>query len=310
MELIVQPAEGFKPILTGIDRAKTTLDIVIFRFDLKPVEKAIEAAVKRGVAVRALIAHTNSGGEKRLRQLELRMLDAGVTVTRTADDLTRYHGKLMIVDRDELHIYGFNFTGIDLKSRSLGIVARDRRFVNEALRLVRFGCSAPGIRAGHRRVRREPGKRQGAAGDVHQARPKIARHLGSEGDGSADDPAAPAARQGRRRYSCDWQDGEAWERPAGAEIADPPSHPRRRSRLQRSVYRQSEPARARARRPARGRHPVEGPQGREGDRGSVRGGLGEDGAGAEGTQGRRKGTAPWPPADSMACCSTGGTSRA
>ena len=135
MELIVQPADGFKPILSSIERAKTTLDIAIFRFDLKPVEKAIEAAVKRGVAVRALIAHTNSGGEKRLRQLELRMLEAGVTVTRTADDLTRYHGKLMIVDRDELHTYGFNFTGIDLKSRSLGIVARDRRLVNEALRL-------------------------------------------------------------------------------------------------------------------------------------------------------------------------------
>ena len=135
LELIVQPADGFKPILAAIDRAKTTLDIVIFRFDLKPVEKAIEAAVKRGVAVRALIAHTNSGGDKRLRQLEQRMLEAGVTVTRTADDLTRYHGKLMIVDRDEIHVYGFNFTGIDLKSRSLGIVAPDRRFVNDALRL-------------------------------------------------------------------------------------------------------------------------------------------------------------------------------
>jgi hypothetical protein len=134
LELIVQPADGFKPILAAIDRAKTTLDIVIFRFDLKPVEKAIEAAVKRGVAVRALIAHTNSGGEKRLRQLEQRMLEAGVTVTRTADDLTRYHGKLMIVDREEVHVYGFNFTRIDLKSRSLGIVA-DRRFVHEALRL-------------------------------------------------------------------------------------------------------------------------------------------------------------------------------
>ena len=135
MELIVQPADGTKPILSAIERAKTTLDMVIFRFDLKPVEKAVEAAVKRGVAVRALIAHTNRGGDKRLRQLELRMLDAGVTVTRTADDLTRYHGKLMIVDREELHIYGFNYTGLDVKSRSLGVVVRDRRIVNEALRL-------------------------------------------------------------------------------------------------------------------------------------------------------------------------------
>ena len=135
MELIVQPADGTKPILAAIERAGETIDIVIFRFDLKPVEKALEAAVKRGVAVRALITHTNSGGDKRLRQLELRMLDAGVTVTRTADDLTRYHGKLLIVDRAELHVYGFNYTTLDVKSGSLGVVVRDRRVVSEALRL-------------------------------------------------------------------------------------------------------------------------------------------------------------------------------
>jgi cardiolipin synthase A/B len=138
LELIVQPTDGSKPILGAIERAKTTLDIAIFRFDLKPVEKALEAAVKRGVAVRALIAHINSGGDKRLRQLELRMLDAGVTVTRTPDDLARYHGKMLIVDREELHVYGFNYTALDLKSRSLGVVVREKRFVQEALRL--FEC--------------------------------------------------------------------------------------------------------------------------------------------------------------------------
>jgi cardiolipin synthase A/B len=135
LELIVQPTDGVKPILSAVERAKTSLDIVIFRFDVKTLEKAIEAAGKRGVAVRALIAHINSGGDKRLRQLELRMLDAGVTVTRTADDLARYHAKMLIVDREELHVYGFNYTTLDLKSRSLGIVSRDRKFVQEALRL-------------------------------------------------------------------------------------------------------------------------------------------------------------------------------
>ena len=135
MELIVHPDDGLKPVLSAVENAQSSLDIAIFRFDLKPLEKAIEGAVKRGVKVRALIAHTNSGGEKRLRQLELRMLDAGVTVTRTADELARYHGKLLIVDREELHVYGFNFTALDLKSRSFGIVARDRRIVQEALRL-------------------------------------------------------------------------------------------------------------------------------------------------------------------------------
>ena len=58
--------------------------------------------------MRALIAHTNRGGERNLRKLELRLLEAGVTVARTADDLTRYHGKMMIVD-DTLHVFGFNY---------------------------------------------------------------------------------------------------------------------------------------------------------------------------------------------------------
>ena len=135
MELIVQPSDGFKPILEAVERATKAIDIIIFRFDLKRLEKAIEAAVSRGVAVRALIAHTNSGGEKRLRGLELRMLAAGVTVSRTGNDLLRYHGKLMIIDREEVHVYGFNYTARDMKSRSFGLVSRDRKVVQEALRL-------------------------------------------------------------------------------------------------------------------------------------------------------------------------------
>jgi phosphatidylserine/phosphatidylglycerophosphate/cardiolipin synthase-like enzyme len=135
MDLIVQPADGLKPLLTAVASAKKTLDLIIFRFDLREVEKAIQAAVSRGVNVSALIAHTHSGSDKRLRQLELRLLEKGVTVSRTGDDLVRYHGKLMIVDREELSVFGFNYTSVDLSSRSFGVVTRDRKMVGEALRL-------------------------------------------------------------------------------------------------------------------------------------------------------------------------------
>jgi phosphatidylserine/phosphatidylglycerophosphate/cardiolipin synthase-like enzyme len=118
-----------------VDEARESIDIVIFRLDLKLLEKALEAAVVRGVTVRALVAHTNRGGEKRLRQLEQRMLDAGITVTRTSDDLVRYHGKLLIVDRVEVYVLGFNYTALDLRSRSFGLIVKDRRTVQEALRL-------------------------------------------------------------------------------------------------------------------------------------------------------------------------------
>jgi phosphatidylserine/phosphatidylglycerophosphate/cardiolipin synthase-like enzyme len=135
MDLIVQPADGLNPLLTAVASAKKTLDLIIFRFDLREVEKAIQAAVSRGVNVSALIAHTHSGSDKRLRQLELRLLEKGVTVSRTGDDLVRYHGKLMIVDREELSVFGFNYTSVDLSSRSFGVVTRDRKMVGEALRL-------------------------------------------------------------------------------------------------------------------------------------------------------------------------------
>ena len=135
MELIVLPDDGIKPLVSAVNAAEKTLELIIFRFDLKEVEKALEAAVPRGVNVSALIAHTHKGSDKRLRQLELRMLAKGVTVSRTGDDLVRYHGKMMIVDREELHIYGFNYTTADLGSRSFGLVTREPKMVKEAIRL-------------------------------------------------------------------------------------------------------------------------------------------------------------------------------
>ena len=64
VKLIIQPDDGLTPLVKAVRNAKKTIDIVIFRFDRVELEKALEAAVARGVVVRALIAHTNRGGEK------------------------------------------------------------------------------------------------------------------------------------------------------------------------------------------------------------------------------------------------------
>lgn len=122
MRLIVQPGDGLVPIIDAIDEARRRVDIVIFRFDRPKLEAALARAVERGVPVRALIAHTNRGGEDHLRRLELRLLERGVMVSRTADDLVRYHGKMLLVD-ERLFVLGFNFTKLDIeKSRSFGLV--------------------------------------------------------------------------------------------------------------------------------------------------------------------------------------------
>jgi phosphatidylserine/phosphatidylglycerophosphate/cardiolipin synthase-like enzyme len=135
MKLLIQPESGLTPIVQALRRARKSIDIAIFRLDRKDIEEALAAAVPRGVKVRALVANTNRGGEMRLRKTEQRLLDAGVAVSRTADEFVKYHGKYIIID-DTLHLLGFNFTKRDVtKTRSFGIQTRDRRAVKDALAL-------------------------------------------------------------------------------------------------------------------------------------------------------------------------------
>jgi cardiolipin synthase len=151
VKLITQPDDGVTPLLQAIKKAKRSIDIVIFRFDRPELEKALAAAVARGVTVRALIAHTNRGGEKNLRKLEMRLLAAGVIVARTADDLTRYHSKMMVVD-DALFVLGFNYTRLDIdKSRSFGVVIREKRLVKEACTLFTADSTRQPYTPGHER---------------------------------------------------------------------------------------------------------------------------------------------------------------
>ncbi|MGH9503340.1 MAG: phospholipase D-like domain-containing protein [Terriglobales bacterium] len=136
MKLLIQPGDGIGPLVKAIEKARESIEIVIFRFDRIEIERALADAVKRGVLVHALIAYTNRGGEKNLRKLEMRFLAAGITVARTSNDLVRYHGKIMVVDRKQLYLLAFNLTRLDIDhSRSFGIVATTRSLVQESIRL-------------------------------------------------------------------------------------------------------------------------------------------------------------------------------
>jgi cardiolipin synthase len=136
MKLLIQPGDGPEALLAGIRNARKTIEIAIFRFDRAEIESALKAAVGRGVAVHALIAYTNRGGEINLRKLEMRLLAVGVAVSRTADDLARYHDKVMIIDRRLLYVLSFNFTHLDIDhSRGFGIITRNTRFIQEAVKL-------------------------------------------------------------------------------------------------------------------------------------------------------------------------------
>ena len=151
MKLIVQPDDGLTPIMKAVRRARSSIDLVVFRFDRVDLEKALAAAVARGVVVRVLIAYTNGGGEKLLRKLEPRLLEAGMTVTRTADDLPRYHGKMTLID-DALYVLGFNYTRQDIeRSRSFGLLTHDKKMIKEAASLFEADSTRQPYNPGHDR---------------------------------------------------------------------------------------------------------------------------------------------------------------
>jgi len=175
MKLIVQPDAGIVPTITAIRRARRSIDVLIFRLDRKEVARELEAAVTRGVHVRALTAHQNRGGTKSLRKLEMELLAGGVTVSRTADDLVRYHGKLMIIDGEILHVYGFNFTHLDIdKSRSFGVITRNAKIVAEAMKLFEADFERQPYRSRHERLIVSPeNARDQLAGFIKGARREL-----------------------------------------------------------------------------------------------------------------------------------------
>lgn len=132
-QLLVQPDDGPAPLLAALDSARRWLDLYVFRLDDRRVAEALERAVRRGVAVRALVAHTRRGGAFALRKLESRLRKIGVDVSRSDDDLQRYHGKMAIVDDRRLLVLGYNFTRRDMEhSRSFGLVLEDKRVIAQA----------------------------------------------------------------------------------------------------------------------------------------------------------------------------------
>jgi cardiolipin synthase A/B len=141
MKLIVEPADGAAPILAAIKRAKKSVEIAIFRFDRRDIELALKAAAARGVRVTALIASVNRGGTKNLRELESRLLESGIIVARTNDDLVRYHAKYILIDRRVLYVLSFNFTRLDIdKSRGFAVITSRPACVKEAARLFKADC--------------------------------------------------------------------------------------------------------------------------------------------------------------------------
>jgi cardiolipin synthase len=136
MQVIIQPRDGIEPFLEGIKQAEESVEVILYRLDRLEIEQELVVAAARGVRVHALVTYTNKEDLKEIRKLERRLAERGVKVTRTAEDLVRYHTKMMIIDRRTLYLLTFNFTFLDIHhSRSFGVITDKHNLIAEAVRL-------------------------------------------------------------------------------------------------------------------------------------------------------------------------------
>ncbi len=136
MQVIIQPRDGIEPFLKGIRKAEESIEVILYRLDRLEIEQELVEAAARGVRVHALITHTNKEDLREIKRLEKRLVERRVNVTRTAEDLVRYHSKMMIIDRRALYLLTFNFTFLDIHhSRSFGVITDLPYLIAEAVRL-------------------------------------------------------------------------------------------------------------------------------------------------------------------------------
>ena len=63
-------------------------------------------------------------------------------MARTSDDLIRYHGKYILIDRRVLYVLSFNFTHLDIDhSRGFGVVTSQPNCLQEAAKLFKADCT-------------------------------------------------------------------------------------------------------------------------------------------------------------------------
>jgi cardiolipin synthase A/B len=138
VSLIVQPGDSFFPIVNAIDKAKTSINITVFRMDDPIIQEALAEAHRRGVRVRVLVATSARGWEDKNRRLLKDAKKVGIEIKEPAGDSkgTRFHYKVMTVDGKQALVFTFNPTRENLHyTRDFGVHLFDEQIAAELNRL-------------------------------------------------------------------------------------------------------------------------------------------------------------------------------
>lgn len=141
LEAFVGPT-GLQQRMTAlIDGARTSLDVQMYLFTVKPLAERIVAAKQRGVQVRVILDPDEAGNAA----VEPILRAGGVTVRQASSVYTYSHAKYLIVDRATTAIMSLNFN-VDAMSaeRNYGAIDKDPEDVSDLIAIFEMDWAAAG----------------------------------------------------------------------------------------------------------------------------------------------------------------------
>ena len=108
--VITSVADRRDTILGVIRHAEREVCLSLFRCNDAETFEELGRAVKRGVAVNALITSRAKGGQNKLKKLWHALHDTGATISAYADAVVKYHAKYLVADDGPAVVGSCNFT--------------------------------------------------------------------------------------------------------------------------------------------------------------------------------------------------------
>ncbi|MFN8594306.1 MAG: phospholipase D-like domain-containing protein [Thermomicrobiales bacterium] len=131
--VFIEPGDGRQPILDEIAEARRSIDLEIYLITDEPTLRALEAAHRRGIAVRVILEQYPYGGGGRQPEIFDRLDAAGIAV-RWGNPVFRFtHIKTMVIDNEVAVIMNQNLTDSSFRgNREFGVITNDPAAVRTA----------------------------------------------------------------------------------------------------------------------------------------------------------------------------------
>lgn len=133
-KLLVLPNDGFHSLITSINKAQSSIDLVMYGFTNQRLARALMRAHCRGVRIRVLLEHHPYKNEHENTDIIEQLRAHGISLKWSNPKFLLTHQKTMVLDKKTAYVMTFNFTQYQ-GARNFAIQTNDRAAIDEMERV-------------------------------------------------------------------------------------------------------------------------------------------------------------------------------